>query len=185
MKRRPGKRSYGFVSSSAAGRAVLGREDSEAAQAAGTIESIDGNTITVATELATVTATLGENTNVSITSVLEPVALTDNAQVIVVSERVEGSNLARSITVVPEGQVESEVDSEAVQADLEAVKAVKAGWKVGELVRLLARSWTNKMAVSRSKPSRGLCRFQLTTTQSSLKPARELLLTSKQGCESQ
>ena len=73
-------------------------------QAAGTIESIDGNTITVATELATVTVTLGENTNVSITSVLEPMALTDNAQVIVVSERVEGSNLARSITVVPEGQ---------------------------------------------------------------------------------
>ena len=89
----------------------------------------------------------------------------------------------------------SEVDLAAVQADLEAaredsvavkaVKAVKAGWKVGELVRLLARSWTNKMAVSRSKPSRGLCRFQLTTTQSSLKPAREPLPTSKQGCESQ
>ena len=74
------------------------------AQAAGTIESIDGNTITVATELATVTATLGENTNVSITSILEPVALTDSAQVIVVSERVEGSNLARSIAVVLEGQ---------------------------------------------------------------------------------
>ena len=73
-------------------------------QAAGTIESIDGNTITVEAELATVTATLGENTNVSITSVLEPMALTDSAQVIVVSERVEGSNLARSITVVPEGQ---------------------------------------------------------------------------------
>ena len=73
-------------------------------QAAGTIENIDGNTITIATELATVTATLGENTNVSITSILEPVALTDSAQVIVVSERVEGSNLARSITVVPEGQ---------------------------------------------------------------------------------
>ncbi len=72
-------------------------------QAAGAIESIDGNTITVATELATVTATLGENTNVSITSVLELTALTDNEQVIVVSERVEGSNLARSITVVPEG----------------------------------------------------------------------------------
>ena len=31
-------------------------------------------------------------------------ALTENAQVVVVSERVEGSNLARSITVVPEGQ---------------------------------------------------------------------------------
>ena len=73
-------------------------------QAVGTIESIDGNTITVATELATVTATLGENTNVSITSVLEPDGLTENAQVVVVSERVEGSNLARSITIVPEGQ---------------------------------------------------------------------------------
>ena len=73
-------------------------------QAAGIIENIDGNTVTIATELATVTATLGENTNVSITSVLEPMALTDNSQVIVVSERVEGSNLARSITVVPEGQ---------------------------------------------------------------------------------
>ena len=73
-------------------------------QAAGAIESIDGNTITVATELSTVTVTLGENTNVSITSVLEPDGLTENAQVVVVSERVEGSNLARSITVVPEGQ---------------------------------------------------------------------------------
>ena len=74
------------------------------AQAAGTIESIDGNTMTVATELATVMATVGENTIINITSVLEPMALTDNAQVIVVSERVDGSNLARSITVVPEGQ---------------------------------------------------------------------------------
>ena len=74
------------------------------AQAAGTIESIDGNTITVATELSTVTAALSENTNVSITSVLEPEELTENAQVVVVSERVEGSNLARSITIVPEGQ---------------------------------------------------------------------------------
>ena len=73
-------------------------------QAAGTIESIDGNTMTVATELTTVMATVGENTIINITSVLEPMALTDNAQVIVVSERVEGSNLARSITVVPEGQ---------------------------------------------------------------------------------
>ena len=72
-------------------------------QAAGAIESIDGNTITVATELATVTVTLSENTNVSITSVLEPDGLTENAQVVVVSERIEGSNLARSITFVPEG----------------------------------------------------------------------------------
>ena len=168
------------------------------AQAAGTIENIDGNTITIATELATVTATLGENTNVSITSILEPVALTDSAQVIVVSERVEGSNLARSITVVPEGQGGfggvrggfgggQAVAVKAVKAvnSVKAVKAVKVGWKEAELVRLLARSWTNKMAVSRSKPSRGLCRFQWTTTQSSLKPVREPLPTSKRGCESQ
>ena len=73
-------------------------------QAAGTIESIDGNTITVATELAAVMATVGENATISITSVLEPEELTENAQVVVVSERVEGSNLARSITFVPEGQ---------------------------------------------------------------------------------
>ena len=73
-------------------------------QAAGTIENIDGNTVTIATELATVMATVGENTNINITSVLEPMALTDNTQVMVVSERVEGSNLARSITIVPEGQ---------------------------------------------------------------------------------
>ena len=73
-------------------------------QAAGAIESIDGNTITVATEISTVTVTLGENTNVSITSVLEPEELAENAQVVVVSERVEGGNLARSITIVPEGQ---------------------------------------------------------------------------------
>ena len=74
------------------------------AQAAGTIESIDGNTITVATELAAVMATVGENATISITSVLEPEELTENAQVVVVSERVEGGNLARSITIVPEGQ---------------------------------------------------------------------------------
>ena len=86
------------------GQGGIGPGGFEGSQAAGTIENIDGNTITVATELTTVTATLGENTNVSITSFLEPVALTDNAQVIVISERVEGSNLARSITVVPEGQ---------------------------------------------------------------------------------
>ena len=73
-------------------------------QAAGTIESIDGNTITVATELAAVMATVGENASINITSVLEPTGLTDDTQVVVVSERVEGGNLARSITIVPEGQ---------------------------------------------------------------------------------
>ena len=73
-------------------------------QAVGTIESVDGNTITVATELSTVTANLEDDTTINITSLLEPSALADDKQVMVISERVEGSNLARTITVLPEGQ---------------------------------------------------------------------------------
>ena len=73
-------------------------------QAVGSIESIDGNTIAVTTELATISANVGENANIRITSILEPTALTDGAQVMVVSERVEGSTLARAITIIPEGQ---------------------------------------------------------------------------------
>ena len=74
------------------------------AQAVGSIESVGEDSVTVATELATVTANLGENTNISITSILEPAALTEDAQVLVVSERVDATTLARVITVVPEGQ---------------------------------------------------------------------------------
>ena len=73
-------------------------------QAVGSIESIDGNTIAVTTELATISANVGENANIRITSILEPTALTDGAQVMVFSERVEGSTLARAITIIPEGQ---------------------------------------------------------------------------------
>ncbi|MCY4530501.1 MAG: DUF5666 domain-containing protein [Chloroflexi bacterium] len=73
-------------------------------QAVGSIESISGSTIAVTTELATISANVGENANIRITSILEPTALTEGTQVIVVSERVEGSTLARVITVVPEGQ---------------------------------------------------------------------------------
>lgn len=73
-------------------------------QAIGSIESISGSTLSVSTELATISANVGENANIRITSVLEPTALTEGAQVVVVSERVEGSTLARVITVVLEGQ---------------------------------------------------------------------------------
>ena len=73
-------------------------------QVAGTIESVDGNTITVATELATITAEVAENTTINITSLMEPSALADDTQVMVFSERVEGSNLARTVTILPEGQ---------------------------------------------------------------------------------
>ena len=73
-------------------------------QAVGSIESIDGNTIAVTTELATISANVGENANIRITSILEPTALTEGAQVMVFSERVEGSTLARAITIIPEGQ---------------------------------------------------------------------------------
>ena len=73
-------------------------------QAIGSIESISGSTLSITTELATISANVGENANIRITSVLEPTALTEGAQVVVISERVEGSTLARVITVVPEGQ---------------------------------------------------------------------------------
>ena len=73
-------------------------------QAVGSIDSINGNTIAVTTELATISANVGENANIRITSILEPTTLAEGTQVIVVSERVEGSTLARVITVVPEGQ---------------------------------------------------------------------------------
>ena len=73
-------------------------------QAAGVVEGVDGSTITVATELSTVTANVGDDTVINITAVLETSALADDAQVMVISERVEGSNVARTVTVLPEGQ---------------------------------------------------------------------------------
>ena len=73
-------------------------------QAVGSIDSINGNTIAVTTELATISANVGENANIRITSILEPTELTEGAQVLVVSERVDGSTLARAITIIPEGQ---------------------------------------------------------------------------------
>ncbi len=72
--------------------------------AVGSIESVGEGAITVKTELASVTASVGEDTDIRITSILEPAALVDGAQVVVVSERVEGGTVARVVTVVPEGQ---------------------------------------------------------------------------------
>ena len=73
-------------------------------QIAGSIESIDESTLTVATELASILVSVDADTIIRVTSVLEPAALTDGSQVLVVSERVEGSTLARAITIIPEGQ---------------------------------------------------------------------------------
>ena len=70
----------------------------------GSIESVGENEIAVKTELASIEATVGEDADIRITAILEPVALMDGAQVMVVSERVEGRVLARAITVIPEGQ---------------------------------------------------------------------------------
>ncbi len=86
------------------GRGGFGPGGLVGSQAVGVIESIDGNTLIVTTELAAVTATLGEDTFTNITYVVGPSALTDGTQVIVVSERVDGVNLARTITILPEDQ---------------------------------------------------------------------------------
>ena len=73
-------------------------------QAVGSIDSISGNAMTVATELAKVPVRVGDDAIISITSVLEPSELTEGEQVMVVSERVGGQSLARAITILPEGQ---------------------------------------------------------------------------------
>ncbi len=73
-------------------------------QVSGSIESVEESIFTVATELASVSVSVGADTIIRVTSVLEPAALTDGSQVMVVSERLEGSTLARAITIIPEDQ---------------------------------------------------------------------------------
>ncbi len=73
-------------------------------QVAGSIESIGETSLTVAMDLASVSANVGADTVIRITTVLEPAALIDAAQVMVVSERQDGKTLARVITIIPEGQ---------------------------------------------------------------------------------
>ena len=73
-------------------------------QVSGSIESVEESIFTVATELASVSVSVGADTIIRVTSILEPTALTDGSQVMVVSERLEGSTLARAITIIPEDQ---------------------------------------------------------------------------------
>ena len=81
-------------------RSRFGGEDFS--QAVGSIAAISQNTLTVETELATVTVSVGDDTNISVTSTLDTTALAEGSQVMVVSERVEGVSLARVVTIVPE-----------------------------------------------------------------------------------
>ena len=73
-------------------------------QVAGSIESIGESSLTVATDLASVSVNVGADTIIRVTSVLEPTALAEDAQVMVVSERQDGRTLASVITIIPEGQ---------------------------------------------------------------------------------
>ena len=75
----------------------------DVSQAVGSIAAVSQNTITVSTELATITANVGDDTNISVTSVFDTTALAEGSRVMVISERVEGISLARVITLVPEG----------------------------------------------------------------------------------
>ncbi len=70
--------------------------------AVGSIESVVEDEIVVKTDIASIKATIREDTNIRITSLIEPDALADGAQVMVVSERVEGRVLARAITIIPD-----------------------------------------------------------------------------------
>ena len=73
-------------------------------QVVGSISSIEESAFTVSTEFDTVEVSVREDTIISVTSVLEPTALIDGTQVMVLSEQVEGSTVARTITIVPAGQ---------------------------------------------------------------------------------
>ena len=75
-------------------------------QVAGSIESIEESAFTVVTDLASVSVNVGAGTTIRVTSVLEPTALTNDTQVMVVSERLEGRTLAKFITLIPEGQAQ-------------------------------------------------------------------------------
>ena len=81
-----------------------GPDGAGGSQAVGSIESVEESAFTLATELASVSVRVEEDTIIRVTSILESAALTDGAQVMVVSERVDGSTLARAITIIPEGQ---------------------------------------------------------------------------------
>lgn len=83
-----------------------GRGGPGGSQIAGSIESIEESAFTVATDLASIPVSVGADTIFRVTSVLEPTALTDDAQVMVASERQEGKTLARAVTVIPEGQTQ-------------------------------------------------------------------------------
>ncbi len=73
-------------------------------QVAGSIESIGESSLTVVTDLASVSVNVGADTAIRVTSVLEPAALNDDTQVMIVSERQDGKTIARAITIIPEGQ---------------------------------------------------------------------------------
>ena len=73
-------------------------------QAFGTIQSIDGNAITIETETGAVTANLATDTMISVTSVLDLSELVEGMQVTAFSERVDGRTTARMIIIEPEGQ---------------------------------------------------------------------------------
>ena len=72
-------------------------------QVAGSIESIGDSSLTVATDLASVSVNVGADTIIRITSVLEPTALTDDAQVMVVSERQDGQDARQGHNHHPRG----------------------------------------------------------------------------------
>ena len=109
------------------GRPPFGAEDGNVA--IGSIESVSEDAITLKTDLASLTANVGEDTDIRITSVLDPSALTVGVQVMVVAERVEGAALARLVTIVPEGQSEfrGRADNSASAADRAAPSS--APWR--------------------------------------------------------
>ena len=70
----------------------------------GAIESIDAGGLTLTTEAGVITVNLSDDSDIRITVVLDPAELAEGTQVSAIVERAEGRNVARTITVIPDGQ---------------------------------------------------------------------------------
>ena len=76
----------------------------EGRQLAGSIESIEQLGLTLTTETGVISVNLSDDTDISVIAVLDPAKLIEGTQVSAIVERVEGRNVARTISVILEGQ---------------------------------------------------------------------------------
>ena len=70
-------------------------------QIVGAIEWVEETSLALTTEAGAISVVLSEDTEFRVTAVLDPANLAEGTQVSSIVERVEGRNIARTITVIP------------------------------------------------------------------------------------